>query len=310
MHRRAFLAASAAITCSPAWGAPEKQTHTYKRVGDLEIQADVYRAGPAAILWLHGGALIFGHRGNLRPAQMEKYTAAGYTVVSVDYRLAPEVKLPEILKDLEDAWTWVQRDGPKLFGIDPRRVAIIGHSAGGYLSLCCGYRCQPRPRALVSFYGFGDITADWEAKPSPFYLKQPAVSKDDAYGSVGGKVVTGTPGPNQRARFYLYCRQQGLWPQEVAGLDPVTENKRFNPYCPARNVTKRYPPTLLLHGDADTDVPFSQSEQMASELKRRDVEHELIRIPGGPHGFDGRMNDPLAAEAFAKVLVFLNRRLG
>ena len=96
----------------------------------------------------------------------------------------------------------------------------------------------------------------------------------------------------------------------TAGNSQECEVKRFNPYCPARNVTKHYPPTLLLHGDADTDVPFSQSEQMASELKRRDVGHELIRIPGGPHGFDGRMNDPLAAEAFAKVLIFLNRLLG
>jgi acetyl esterase/lipase len=35
-----------------------------------------------------------------------------------------------------------------------------------------------------------------------------------------------------------------------------------------RNVSEKYPPTLLLHGDKDTDVPFEQSEQMAQELKR------------------------------------------
>jgi len=43
--------------------------------------------------------------------------------------------------------------------------------------------------------------------------------------------------------------------------------KAFDPFCPARNVTAKYPPTMLLHGDKDTDVPFSQSEQMAAEFQ-------------------------------------------
>jgi dipeptidyl aminopeptidase/acylaminoacyl peptidase len=66
--------------------------------------------------------------------------------------------------------------------------------------------------------------------------------------------------------------------QEVVGLDPVKLPGEFDRFCPVRNVTKKYPPTLLLHGDNDTDVPHQQSVSMTAELKRVGVHHELISI--------------------------------
>jgi acetyl esterase/lipase len=288
-------------------------TFTYKTAGDLPIQADVYRPDDnvvrPAVLWIHGGALIMGHRGGLRAEQRQRYLDAGFAVVSIDYRLAPETKLPAILEDIQDAYRWVRAEGPKLFHIDPDRIAVVGHSAGGYLTLAAGYLFRPRPRALVAFYGYGDIAAEWYGRPDPFYLKSPPVPKDEAYSAVGKTALAGTPGPNQRGRFYLYCRQQGLWPKEVAGRDPDTEPRAFDAFCPARNVTKDYPPTMLLHGDADTDVPFAQSEQMARELERHGVRHQFIRIPGGPHGFDGNLKNPRAVEALDAVIAFLKERL-
>ena len=304
------------VTVSAAGLAAEysKSTHTYKTVDGLDIQADVFRAAGGdirpAIFWIHGGALIGGHRGNLRTDQLQRYIDAGFVVASIDYRLAPETKLPQILADVSDAWNWLRTKGPSMFHIDPNRIGVVGHSAGGYLTLTCGYLLKPRPKALVPFYGYGDIIADWYSKPDPFYLKQPAVSKADALASVGTTPVANGADKNERFKFYLYSRQQGLWPLLVTGVDPAKNAGAFKPWCPARNVTREYPPTLLLHGDADTDVPFSQSEQMDRELTRAHVEHELIRVPNGPHGFDSRMSkDPAIAAIFDRALEFLKVKL-
>jgi len=74
-------------------------------------------------------------------------------------------------------------------------------------------------------------------------------------------------------------------------------------------VTKDYPPTLLLHGDNDTDVPYEQSVLMARELERRGVQHELVTLTGRGHGFDGPMWDPVVAQTFDRVLAFLHQQL-
>jgi acetyl esterase/lipase len=139
------------------------------------------------------GALIFGDRETLSPDQLQRYLEAGYTVIAADYRLAPEVKLGTVIEDLQDAYEWVRMKGPDLFQIDPGRIAVVGHSAGGYLALMAGFCVNPRPRAVVSFYGYGDIAAGWYARPDPFYSQEPAVPRDEAYRAVGGAVIMGTP---------------------------------------------------------------------------------------------------------------------
>ncbi len=136
------------------------------------------------------------------------------------------------------------------------------------------------------------------------------MSKEEAYKTVGGPAIAEDKG-SQRYRFYLYCRQQGLWPKEVTGLDPDKEPGRFDPFCPLRNISKDYPPALLLHGDQDTDVPYQQSVLMARELERHGVKSALITMTNRGHGFDGgreAMKDPVIAETFDRVLDFLKKQ--
>jgi dipeptidyl aminopeptidase/acylaminoacyl peptidase len=65
---------------------------------------------------------------------------------------------------------------------------------------------------------------------------------------------------------------------------------------------------MLIHGTADTDVPYEQSVMMAAEFKKHGVEHELISIPGGEHGLGG--GDPkLIDAAYASALEFLKAKL-
>ncbi|GMU93151.1 MAG: hypothetical protein AMXMBFR4_22090 [Candidatus Hydrogenedentota bacterium] len=270
-----------------------KETYTYKTVGDCQIKADVYRvygAGPApVVVWIHGGALIGGGRGGVNYAMLHLLQRSGYTVVSIDYRLAPETKLPEIIEDVCDAFRWVREQGPRSFGIDPLRVGVMGGSAGGYLTLMAGIAVEPRPRALVSFYGYGDIIGPWYSEPDLFYRQQPAVTEQEARANVGTTPLAEDATGKDRFRFYLWCRQQGFWPREIMGVNDKERTEAFLPFCPERNVTPNYPPTLLLHGDADTDVPYQRSVDMAAALSRSGVAHELITIEGGAHGFDGRV---------------------
>ena len=290
--------ASLPILCigsSESAEAPEmaKTTYTYKTTGTLQIQADVYRVPDdevrPAILWIHGGALIWGSRSWLDPVQVEKYQDAGYTVIAIDHRLAPQVKLDQVIEDLCDAYSWVRHEGPQLFGIDPNRIAVVGHSSGGYLTLMAGFRLPSRPTALVSFYGYGDIAAEWLSRSDPFYSQQPAVSEEEARQAVGQQVVSDAAGWD-RTPFYFHTRQRGIWPLEVVGRTPDSAPESFDPLCPIRNVTPTYPPTLLLHGDNDTDVPFEQSALMAAELGRQGVRHELIAMPGLGHVFDAAID--------------------
>lgn len=299
------------VTCSGV-GAVEKRTYTYKVVDDCAIEADVYvspgDADRPAILWIHGGALMAGSRDDIGPGDLERYLNAGYVVVSIDYRLAPETKLAGIIEDVQDAYRWVREKGPDLFGIDPERIGVMGASAGGYLTLMTGFCVEPRPKALVSFFGYGDIAGPWYSRPDPFYCKQPAVSKEAAYAAVGDRAISRPPPDHNRAMFYLYCRQQGLWPKEVTGHDPDKDPAALDQYCPVRNVTPDYPPTLLLHGDKDTDVPYELSVMMANELDRAGVEHTLVTVTGGGHGFIGA--DPaVIRDALQQVVPFLDKHV-
>ena len=294
-------------------GEPAPQTYVYKHVAGCEIGLDLYRGGqglaPPLVVCVHGGALIGGARQGYPPPHLLHALCSFACVASVDYRLAPETKLPEIVKDLYDALAWLRERAPGLCGADTSRLAVLGGSAGGYLTLMAGF-AKPRPCALVAFYGYGDLTGTWYSRPDPFYCRLPEVPQEDAFGSVGCAAISSASFTgSRRGPFYLYCRQHGLWPHYVAGWNPDAEPARFRPYEPVHRVTADYPPTMLLHGDADTDVPYAQSVAMAEALKGAAVKHELVTFAGAGHGFD---QDPHAAatqEATARVKAFLRHHL-
>ena len=318
--RRQFLAtcaAGSAFAFVPDTFAAEKRirvkTFTYKTVGKLAIKADLHRADDdkkrPVVVWIHGGALIMGHRAGISGRMKKMLLNSGYAIFSIDYRLAPETQLPAIIEDVEDAFTWLHKNGEKRLNVDTSRVAVMGGSAGGYLTLTAGFRAKPRPTVLVPFWGYGDLVGPWYSKPSPHKRHQRVkLSKADAW-----KQVSGPPISDSRDRktgsggaFYQHCRQHGTWPKAVSGWDPHTEVKKYVPYMPVRNVTKDYPPTLLIHGTKDTDVPYEQSVMMAEQFKKYGVAHKLISIKNGEHGLGGGDPKKIAA-AYRAALAFVNQ---
>ena len=91
------------------------ETYVYKETPDCSIHLDIY-APPSAskpfrtIMWVHGGAMIVGSRG-YDERFIDEYVTRGYAFVSIDYRLAPETKLPEIVSDVRDALIWTREEG-------------------------------------------------------------------------------------------------------------------------------------------------------------------------------------------------------
>lgn len=301
----------------------QPETFTYRTVGDLEIQADVYRppAPPAespsagklrpVVVWIHGGALILGNRKGISREVIDPLLEAGVVVVSIDYRLAPEVKLPEIISDVEAAFRWIREQGPELFQGDPKRVAVIGGSAGGYLTLISGYRVEPRPVALVPLWGYGDLLGDWLSKPSPHARhRRIELDREAAWQQVAGDPVADASLRKENAAgFYFWCRRTGGWPLAVSGWDPAAEAKKYEPYMPVKNVTAEWPPTLMIHGTEDTDVPVEQSRLMAEQFARHRVPHRLLEVVGAEHGLAGAKPEQFV-EARQAAISFLLQHLG
>lgn len=306
------ILASAAATAQSAEPLV-KSTHTYKTVGAVAVEADVYRPAGAerrpVVVWIHGGALIVGSKSQVPKQILELCTRERFVFVSLDYRLAPEVKLPEIATDLKDALAWLHSKGPEVAGADTSRVVVTGGSAGGFLTMLAGAIVEPKPRALVAYWGYGDIDGEWTREKSTHHGA--AVGADEAQVGVGLRVLTNTDDPNEakrRGAFYRYQRQTGGWSRAVTGVDAVAEPGKLDAFCPVKLVSPKYPTLLMVHGTADTDVPYACSVNMARELAKHGVKHELLTVEGAEHGL--RDGDPKrVAEVNARAIEFIREQL-
>lgn len=133
------------------------------------VPVRVYRpcatGGAAApgVVFLHGGGFVLcdidSHDGFCR--RMAARTSS--VVISVGYRLAPEHPAPAAAEDAHAAFDWVTRNAADL-GIDPRRIAIAGDSAGGNLAAVASILCRERgtapPAAQILLYPVIDPACD------------------------------------------------------------------------------------------------------------------------------------------------------
>lgn len=285
-----------------------KDTKIFKKADNCSISADIYYQGSNSpvIIYIHGGALIFGTREWLPLEQIEYFRRSGFSIVNIDYRLAPETKFEEIIEDIKDALNWVRTKAIEWYDFDLNHIAVMGSSAGGYLSLLLG-TMDIRPKAIVSLYGYGDILGQWYSEPSEHYCQRPIINKKTAYEYIGDKELTN--GQWERFNFYLYCRQHGVWIKEVTGIDGMNDSTALTKYNPIHNITSEFPPTLFLHGNQDTDVPYEQSVIMCEKLMENGVEAKLITLDGADHAFDQNFHDPSVQSAFKEIVDFLRAHL-
>ncbi len=298
----------------PLFAAPlMKSTHVYRTANCVDVSADVYRPEGderrPVVVWIHGGALIVGSRTSVPKNLFEYCEQERFILVSLDYRLAPEVKLPAIVEDLRGAFEWLHAQGPGKFNADTGRVVVVGGSAGGFLTYMAGAIVQPRPAALVSYWGYGDIDAPWASAKSTHHGAP--IDASAVQDVVDRGVLTNSDPPHNsqaRGQYYRHLRQQGLWAKVVTGFDPTTQHAEIAKLSPVHMVTPNYPPTLMIHGTADTDVPYSSSQAMVEQFTKHNVRHELITIEGAEHGLrDG--DKAQVAAAHQRALQFIGKAL-
>lgn len=100
------------------------------------IPVRIYRGAPApspAVIYCHAGAFVLGNLDTDHRQCVELARRGGCTIISVDYRLAPEHPYPAALEDAVAVLKWVRAEAADL-GVDPGRLAVAGNSAGAALA--------------------------------------------------------------------------------------------------------------------------------------------------------------------------------
>jgi len=103
-----------------------------------------------ALVYYHGGGFVIGSLDGWDPVMRSLANAGGCAVVSVDYRLAPEHRFPAAVDDAYAAFEYVAQQAGAL-GIDPKRIAVGGDSAGGNLAAVVSILARDKGGPKIAF---------------------------------------------------------------------------------------------------------------------------------------------------------------
>ena len=250
-----------------------ERDETYCTVEGHALKMDVYypaSGGPwPGLVFIHGGGWTEGDKA-LLPAIP---TEAGYLVVSINYRLYPDHRFPAMIEDVKCAIRSLRAHAPA-YNLDPDRVALIGHSAGGH---------------LAALAGLADESAGWDVGP---YLG--ASSRVQAVIEMSGPTDLTRPFPE-----WVNELKDGVFGPEQWESSPVAY------------AAPGVPPFLIIHGEADDVVPVEQAHLLHDALLEAGARSELIVMQHGGHGLEpvGGTMSPSLEQVFERILAFLARFL-
>ncbi|QDA36182.1 alpha/beta hydrolase (plasmid) [Paracoccus liaowanqingii] len=235
---------------------------------DLYLPKDCEKPVPV-VVFAHGGAWV---RRDRRAVRMMHVLNHGFALASIGYRLATDFPFPAQVQDYRQAAAHLVAHALG-HGIDPTRVFFSGASAGGHLANLAALAVHEPEfgptvpvRGVVSIYAPSDLIA--MAGPMLGGLDHDA--PDAPANQLLGGEVRKHPDLARRA-------------------SPVTY------------VSPDAPPFLLLHGDADRVIPFSQSVILDAHLRLAGIESDLIQLKGIGHGAP-EFQEPPASDAIAAFL--------
>lgn len=242
------------------------------------------RGAVGAIVYVHGGGFVAGSADMTDAQCLALAEQHECVVVSVDYRLAPETPFPGPVEDCVAALRWTFESTREL-GIDPARVVLMGHSAGGGLAAATAIlnrdRGGPALAGQVLVYPMLDARTGTEEAPveNPF---------------------TGEFGWTRVINRFAWQAMRG----DVTV--PLEREGHFSPSL-ARDLSG-LAPTFLAVGSVD--LFFEEDVEYAQRLARAGVPVDLHVYEGGIHGFDlfpGKLSERFNLELQAALARLLSR---
>ncbi|MCW3837650.1 alpha/beta hydrolase [Sphingomonas canadensis] len=249
---------------------------------DVAVQVINARAGGSrpGILHTHGGGYILGTaKGEVRPLQ-ELARTLDCVIVSVEYRLAPETRFTGSVEDNYAGLLWMYRSAAEL-GVDPKRIALLGESAGGGHAALLAIAARDR----------GEVPLVLQALIYPML--------DDRTGSTRQTPpFIGSVGWDAKANRYGWKSFLGV---EPGGADVPAAG------VPARvEKLEGLAPAFIAVGGIDLFV--SEDIEYARRLTEAGVPAELLVVPGAYHGFDRMAADTPQARQFTGAKLNALRR--
>ncbi|HEY1710681.1 MAG TPA: alpha/beta hydrolase [Rhizomicrobium sp.] len=211
-----------------------------------------------AILHTHGGGFVFGTAQSFLANLQEIAAALDCVIVSVDYRLAPETPFPGSLEDNYAGLKWLYAHADEL-GADPKRIVVMGESAGGGHAAMLAIAARDR----------GEVPVIYQALVYPML--------DDRTGT------TQMPPPHIGAFIWRRGDNAFGW-TSLLGVPAGSENVPHGA-VPARVENLHgLPPAFI--GVGSLDLFLEEDIEYARRLTAAGVPIELHVYPGCPHGFD------------------------
>jgi acetyl esterase/lipase len=204
------------------------------------------------VVVIHGGSWVSGNRLDYGTTRWlnDWLAGLGYAVASIDYRLSPQFQWPAQRDDLVAAIRFLRTHAAEL-DIDGDRLVLLGRSAGGQMATAAAYaEVIKGVCGVVDIYGPTDFDLTWEAATRPRSL-------------------------DHRYNLELFL-----------GGTPEMARAAYQSASSATLVTRRAPPTLILHGELDINVFTEQAERLDRKLAEAGVPHALVSLPWAGHAFD------------------------
>jgi acetyl esterase/lipase len=156
----AFGFAPQTSNTSNASGVKVEKDVVVGKGGDTDLHCDIYRPPSGtekrmALVHFHGGGFARGSKDTLA-GQVTPITERGYVSIAAQYRLSAVAKWPSQIDDAKTHIRWVRANASSL-GIDPKRIAIVGHSAGGHIALFTAGQADAELAACIAFYPQTDV---------------------------------------------------------------------------------------------------------------------------------------------------------